>query len=520
MQETVAADYGRSWYAATAVEAPIRPPLVADLDVDACVIGGGLAGLTAAREIARLGWSVVVLEGKRVAWNASGRNCGFVLPGFGSDVSRIVERVGIDDARNLWTLSEAGVEYVRATISETDMPGVQLRRGWLDVSKRDDGDDMVARAGLLGQSFGATVEHWPTERVREVLRSDQYFDAVHYPRAFHIHPLNYALGLARAAEQAGVRIFEQTPVIEIDPAGVRKRILTPSALVRAGQVILAGNTHIAGLLPQLAGTLLPRTSHVVVTEPVGSRLSDAIAYQGAVSDTRYANFHYRIVDGDRLMWAGGGESFPRKDRRMSETLKAAIMRTYPQLGEVGIAYSWSGVMGFTLHRMPQIGEISQGLWVASGFGGHGLNASAIAGNLVARAIADNDDHWRAFVPYELVWSGGGLGRVFADAHSLVRNWHEGLSARQAQKRERQRREGGETLPPPRWDDARDVAEQAVADARTDEAYDMRSVNTWPYERRPRAQTAGEPGFDTGHDPALAEEVDWQRARRTSGPQRE
>ncbi|MEZ5786725.1 MAG: FAD-binding oxidoreductase [Xanthobacteraceae bacterium] len=517
MQETVAADYGRSWYAATAVEAPIRPPLVADLDVDACVIGGGVAGLTAAREIARLGWSVVVLEAKRVAWNASGRNCGFVLPGFGSDITRIVERVGIDDARNLWTLSEAGVEYIRATIHETEMPGVQMRRGWLEVSKVDNGDEMIARINLLGQDFGAAVEGWPTERVREVLRTDQYFHAAHYPRAFHIHPLNYALGLARAAEQAGVRIFEQTPALEIDPAGVRKRILTPSALLRAGQVILAGNTHIAGLMPELAGTLLPLTSHVVVTEPLGSRLSDAVAYQGAVSDTRRANYHYRIVDGDRLMWAGGGEPFARGIRGMSERLKTAITRTYPQLGDIGIAYSWSGVMGFTVHRMPQIGEISPGLWVASGFGGHGLNTGAIAGNLVARAIADNDDHWRAFLPYELVWSGGMLGRAFAEAQSYTYNFRERFEAKQAQKRERKRREAGETLPPPNWDDARAASEQAVADVRTDEAYDMRSINTWPYERQPRAESASDEEFEASHQSTSADSVDWLRAKRTFGP---
>jgi glycine/D-amino acid oxidase-like deaminating enzyme len=517
MQETVAADYGRSWYAATAVEAPIRPPLVADIDVDACVIGGGLAGLTAAREIARLGWSVVVLETKRVAWNASGRSCGFVLPGFGADITQIVERVGMDAARNLWMLSEAGIEYVRATIRETAMPGVEMRPGWLDVSKVDNGDEMVARISLLGQDFGAVVEGWPTEQVRAVLRTDQYFHAVHFPRAFHIHPLNYALGLARAAEEAGARIFEQTPALEIDPAGVRKRILTPSALVRAGQVVLAGNTHIAALMPELAGTLLPLTSHVAVTEPLGPKLAEAITYQGAISDTRSANFHYRIVDGDRLMWAGGGEPFARSTGRVAESFKAAIMRTYPQLDGVEIASSWSGVMGFTMHRMPQIGEVSPGLWIASGFGGHGLNTSAIAGNLVARAIADSDDHWRAFVPFELCWAGGGLGRVFAEASSLVRNWREDFDAKQAQKRERQRREAGDALPPPDWNEARAAAAPAAADAYADEPHDLRSSDTWPYERQPRGELTPDDEVEAADGPSSAAEIDWRQAQRSAEP---
>ena len=436
MQDGTAEDHGRSWYAATAVVAPERPPLAADLDVDVCVIGGGLAGLTAAREIARLGWSAVVLEAKRVAWSASGRNCGFVLPGFAADIRRIVERVGLDHAKSLWALAEAGLEYVRRSIRECEMPEVHPQPGWLEVSKVDTGDEMIALVGLLGQEFGELVEGWPAERVREVLRTDRYFHAIHYPRAFHIHPLNYALGLARAAEEAGARIFEQTAAVEIDPAGVRKRILTPAALVRASHVVLAGNTHIAGLMPQLAATLLPVTGYVAVTEPLGARLAEAIAYAGAVSDSRYANYHYRIIDGDRLMWAGGGGPFARDARPVAETFKAAIARTYPQLGEVKIAYAWSGTMGFSVHRMPQIGEISPGLWVASAFCGHGLNTSAIAGNLVARAIAENDDAWRQFLPYDLVWAGGRLGRAFAQAKFLVRNWREEFEAGQAQRRER------------------------------------------------------------------------------------
>jgi len=443
MLDQIAEDYGRSWYAATAVDAPERPPLAADLDVEVCVIGGGLAGLTVAREIARLGWSVALLETRRIAWSASGRNCGFVLPGFAGDLNAIIERVGLDQAKRLWALSEAGLEYVRTTIRECDMPDVHLGDGWLDVSKVDTGDEMIERVAMLGQEFGAEVEGWPAERVRAVLRSDSYFHAVHYPRAFHIHPLNYALRLAQIAEQAGARMFEQTPALQIDPAGVRKRVLTPEALVRANHVVLAGSTHMAALMPKLAATLLPVTSCVAVTEPLGARLADAIAYQGAVSDSRYANFHYRIVDGDRLMWSGTNGLFAHNAGRTARTFKAAIARTYPQLAEVKFAYAWSGTMGFPVHRMPQIGEVSPGLWVASGFAGHGINTSAIAGHLIARAVAENDDTWRAFVPFDLVWAGGRLGRAFAETLIFVRNRREEFEAERAQRREREHRAGAE-----------------------------------------------------------------------------
>ena len=237
--------------------APERGPLTFDLDVDVCVVGGGLAGLTTARELAQRGWSVALLESRRVAWNASGRNDGFVLPGFAQSMDKIVSRVGLDHAKALWALSEMGLNYVRAAITDLRMPGVAPVAGWLKVSKVDNGDDVLADVQLYREELGAEVEGWPTERVRDVLRSRHYFHALHLPQAFHIHPLNYALGLAEAAEAAGVRIFEGTQALAIDPAGVRKRVTTPSGRVRASHIVLACNVQLGRLLPRIAGTLVP-----------------------------------------------------------------------------------------------------------------------------------------------------------------------------------------------------------------------------------------------------------------------
>src|SRR5262249_23759146 len=163
--------YGPTWYATTMVDAPERPRLVYDLDVDACVIGGGLAGLTTARELARRGWSVVVLEANRVAWDASGRNAGFVAPGFAERPDRIIERVGFDRAGSLWVLSAGGVDYVRSAIRETQMPGVSPVDGWLIVQRSDNPDRLAAHGELIGNGFGTEVEFWPTELVRETVKS-------------------------------------------------------------------------------------------------------------------------------------------------------------------------------------------------------------------------------------------------------------------------------------------------------------------------------------------------------------
>jgi glycine/D-amino acid oxidase-like deaminating enzyme len=427
------------WYASTAIAPRRWPSLTFDLDVDVCVVGGGLAGLTTALEVARRGRSVALLEARRIAWDASGRNVGFVVPGFAQDIRSILDRCGLDHTKALWALSAEGVDYVRRAIGESDMPGVDVVDGWLDVSKVDRGDDLLKFVALLGQEFGADVEGWPTEKVRDVLKTEHYFHAVHFPRAFHIHPLNYALGLAAAAEAAGVRLFEETPALELDPAGVRKRLRTPAARVRADHVVLAGGAHLRNIDPQLAQTTLPVSSYVMVTEPLGDRLAGAVAYQGGVTDTRLINHHYRIVGGDRLMWAGGCTTWPSEPKRQARHLAASIGRIFPQLGKVQVAHAWRGTMGMAVHRMPQIGELSPGLWVASALGEHGINTSAMAGVVIARAIVDRDDSWRLFQSYDLVWAGGTMGRAVTQAVAWWSETTEAFAARGARRRETLRR---------------------------------------------------------------------------------
>lgn len=424
--------FGSNWYAATRVEGQARPALTAELDVEVCVIGAGLAGLTVALEVARRGGSVVVLEAKSVAWSASGRNAGVVLPGFSIGADALAGRVGLDAAKALWARSEAGAEYVRA--AARDMPGTALNEsGWLHVSRTDDTGVLAHEAALLAGEFGAAVEPWAADRVREVLRSPRYFHGLHYPRGFSLHPLNYALGLAAAAEASGARIFEDTPVLEIDPAGVRKRIITSNSRVRAGHVVLAGNAHLTELVPQFARTVLPIFSTVVITAPIGDELHDSIRYPGAVSDeTQHDGGHHRVIDGRRLMWSGQSSVRLGRPQSQGEALARRIRRAYPALRNVKVEHAWTGVTGHTVHGMPQIGEITPGLWLLGGFGGHGINTTAMGGEMVAKAIADGDRSWEMFSPFALVWAGGRLGRAawqFVSRAQRVCVTVEGLLAR-------------------------------------------------------------------------------------------
>lgn len=405
-------------------DAPFGSRLSFDLDVDICVVGAGLAGLTVALEAARLGASVAVLEGRHVGWSASGHQLGTVMPGYGLPVAELIERVGLDDARELWALSKLGADYVRAAATEEAMPGIALSEGALEVSNVDAGETLISRLQTLSADFETEVEGWQVDRVREQLGTARYFHGIHYPRAFQIDGRKYIHGLADQARRAGARIFEDTPVVSIDSSGIRKRIVTPSARLRAAHIVLAGNVHLGATLRRLSETLLPVWRYAGVTEPLGERLGELIAFRGSVADSDGID-HFRIVDGDRLMWASPETTWDARPRRFGAAVARRIATIYPRLGPVAIADVFGGAVGVTVHGMPQIGQLRKGLWVASGFGRQGLNTSAMAGQLIARSILWGDDRWRLFSPFELVWAGGATGRV---AGHLISLWGRGSSA--------------------------------------------------------------------------------------------
>src|SRR6267142_6861235 len=190
-----------------------RSRLSFDLDVDIAVVGGGLAGLSVALEAARLGASVAVLEGRHIGWNASGNQLGTIMPGYGLPIGELIERVGLEDARELWALSKQGADYVRAAATEEAMPGIALTEGTLEVSNVDAGETLISRLQTLSEDFETEVEGWQVERVRDQLKTGRYFHGIYYPKAFQVDGRKYTQSLAALARRAGVRIFEDTPVV-------------------------------------------------------------------------------------------------------------------------------------------------------------------------------------------------------------------------------------------------------------------------------------------------------------------
>jgi glycine/D-amino acid oxidase-like deaminating enzyme len=401
-----------------------RARLTFDVDADICVVGGGLAGLTVALEAARLGASVVVLEGRHIGWGASGGLLGSVRPGFGLALKDLIARVGLEDAKELWDLSKEGAEYVRAQATQELMPGITVTDGALEVSNVDAGDRLISELQMLSEDFGTEVEGWQVDRVRAQLKTSHYFHGVYFPKAFQIDGRKYVHGLAALARRAGARIFEETPVVGIDASGIRKRIVTPSARLRASHIVLAGNVHLGAPSRRLSETLLPVWRYAGITEPLGERVNEVIAFRGTVTDADGVD-QFRLVDGDRLMWASPETTWDARPQRFAAAIARRIHTIFPQLGRVDVADVWGGAIGQTVHGMPQIGQVRKGLWVASGFGRQGLGTTAMAGQLITRSILWGDERWRLFSPFELVWAGGITGRV---AGQLIGMWSRGSSA--------------------------------------------------------------------------------------------
>src|ERR1700688_15476 len=321
-----------------------RQRLAFDLDVDICVVGAGLAGLTVALEAARMGASVAVLEGRHVGWNASGHQLGTVMPGYGLPIGDLIARIGLEDSRELWSLSRQGAELVRANASEELIPGIALSEGALEVSNVEAGDELISRLQVLGEDFETEVEGWQVDRVRAELKTDRYFHGVYYPKAFQVDGGKYVHGLAALARRAGARIFEDTPVVSIDPSGIRKRIVTPSARLRASHIVLAGNIHLGAPLRRLSETLLPVWRYGAVTEPLGERLAETITFQGSVADSDGID-HFRVVDGDRLMWASPETTWAARPERFAGAIARRINTIFPRLGAVEIAEVLGGAVG-------------------------------------------------------------------------------------------------------------------------------------------------------------------------------
>ena len=393
----------RNYYVDTAGSAPVLPALQSTVDAKVCVVGGGFAGLNTALGLAERGVrDVVLLETDVPAFGASGRNGGFVFGGFSRGEDSLLRDLGAARAKALYAGTTQAVDLIRSRIGRHGIDCDDTQAGILWANWFRDRDVLKRRQALLAETFDQDWQWMDRDAVRSLLRTTRYHDALFEPRAFHFHPLKYANGLVRVAAAQGVAVFAQSPAVSLAKRGHGWRITTPSGTVEAKHVVLACGGYLAGLHRRVDAGVLPIATYVMVTEPLGVRMDDAMRTRAAVYDTRFAFDYYRPLPDSRLLWGGRISILDRSPQAVRRLLYRDMLKVFPQLDGVAVDYAWSGLMSYARHEMPQIGRVEPGLWVAQAFGGHGVAPTTFAGEIVAAAIAEGDERWRAFSAYGLV----------------------------------------------------------------------------------------------------------------------
>ncbi len=389
-----------SYYEASSQRDPPAAALAGSQDADVVVVGAGFAGLSAAIELARRGMQVVVLEADRICSGASGRNGGQALVGFASGQQPFEAQLGKDAARRAWDMSLQGIALIDQRIAEFAIDCDRVK-GYLHVA------DSPRKARALAQElrhgerdYGLTCEWIEGPALRGAIDSPLYCAAGFETVSGHLHPLRYGLGLARAARQLGVRIHEHAPVIALE-RGRRLQARTAQGSVRADFAVLAGNCTLAEYAPQIApeisARIMPVGTYALATEPLGqARCARLIARRAAVCDNNFALDYFRCSDDHRMLFGGGVSYTTRTPRDLAQSMRARMVRVFPELASVAITHVWGGFVDISMNRMPDFGRLADNLYYLQGFSGHGVVATGLAGQLAAQAIAGQAERFDLF----------------------------------------------------------------------------------------------------------------------------
>ncbi|MDE8349290.1 MAG: FAD-binding oxidoreductase [Acidocella sp.] len=389
-----------SYYAASANRQDARPALSGMRTTDVCIIGAGFTGVAAGLELAERGFSVIVLEAVRVGFGASGRNGGQIVNGYSRDLDVISARYGERAGKLIGGMALEGGNIIRERVAKYNID-CNLVNGGLFAAFTQKQMQGLAHHRDVWASFG----HHSLEMVDQAglaahVVTNEYVGGLIDHLGGHIHPLNLVQGEAAALESIGGQIFENSPVIAVD-TGAQPIVKTPNGEVRAKYLLVCGNAYLGNLLPELATKIMPVSTQVLATEPLGDEAARLLPSNVCVEDCNYVLDYYRRSADNRIIY-GGGIVYGGAD---SAAIRAKIiphmLKTFPSLKNARIDYTWSGNFALTLTRFPQVGKLSPNVYYSHGCSGHGVTTTHLLGRLLGEAVAGSPSRFDvlAALPY-------------------------------------------------------------------------------------------------------------------------
>ncbi|QIL89147.1 FAD-dependent oxidoreductase [Microbulbifer sp. SH-1] len=383
-----------SYYAASANAAPEFGALEEVTEADVCIIGAGYTGLSSALHLAERGFKVVVLEAERIAWGASGRNGGHVGVGQRKGQEELEKMLGLDTAKILWEMGLEAVQLVEDLIQRHHIQ-CDLKRGIMHLAAKPSHDAWLKEeVELLNERYGYDkVRYADRSEVRSLVGSERFYSGQVDSGSLHLHPLNYALGLAAAAKKAGVRFFEHSRVTSYR-GGNPCVVNTARGSVRARNVILACNGYLGELEPRMAGRIMPINNFVLATEPLPQELArELIANDYALQDTLFVINYWKLSGDNRLIFGGGENYTSRFPQDIRAFVRRYMLETYPQLADTRVDFGWGGTLAITLNRMPSIGRLEPNVYYSQGYSGHGVPTATFAGKVLAEVLAGTEERF-------------------------------------------------------------------------------------------------------------------------------
>lgn len=363
--------------------------------VDVAVVGGGMTGCSAALHLAERGYKVTLLEANRIGWGASGRSGGQILNGFGTEMAVLEKALGTQGARQAWEMSREAVRLTTSLIEKHQIP-CDFKWGAIDAAVKPRHMRAFREyVSVMREKYDYDAHEWlDRQALRERVQSDAYIGGVRDPNGGHLHPLNYTLGVARAAQNAGADLHEGSPVVKLEH-GNKVHLTTHKGSIEADFAVLAGNAYLGGdLEPALRGKIMPIGNYIVATEPLtDEQVANTLPGDDAVADANFVLDYYHL-SGDHRMLYGGQVSYGNKPpRNLRNKMVEKLARLFPALTGVGIDYQWGGSVGITMNRAPHMGRIGSNIYFSHGYSGHGMALTGLAGKLMAEAIAGQTERF-------------------------------------------------------------------------------------------------------------------------------